>query len=97
MLGWRGSKKPLVLFGAVVAGTQPADMSSTSFFGAKRSFLKSTGFLNVPGTTTSLAHCCAFKHVFVGRRGRRQASYMFCAMSFPRGLAMRRIRPERNH
>lgn len=77
-LGVEGSKKPLVLFRAV-AGTQPADMSSTSFFGAKRSFLKSTGFLNVPGTTTSLAHCCASMHVFVGRRGRGAGQlYVLC-------------------
>lgn len=74
-----GSRKSLVLFRAVVAGTQPANMSSTSFFGAKRSFLKSTGFLNVPGTTTSLAHCCAFMHVFVGRGGRGAGQlYVLC-------------------
>ena len=51
-------------------------MFTTSLFGAKRSFLKSTGFLNVPGTTTSLAHCCAFTHVFVGR-GWKEAGQLY--------------------
>eukprot|EP00434_Breviolum_minutum_P000045 symbB.v1.2.000038.t1/scaffold12.1/size699752/18 len=30
----------------------------SAYGGSAVSFLKSTGFLNVPGTTTSLAHCC---------------------------------------